>query len=321
MDAKQTVLIAGGAGFIGSHLAERLISRGKRVIIVDNLVTGSLDNLSTVKNHPDFVFFKKDVVYHLRISEKLDFVYHLASLASPNPKSEVSYLKFPLETIAANTQGTVNLLDLAVKNQAKFLFASTSEVYGNPQVHPQTEDYFGNVNPFSLRACYDESKRLGETIVRVYISRFGADARVARIFNTYGPRMNSADGRVVVNFINQALRGEPITVYGDGSYTRSFCYVDDLVDGLIKAMEMDQTRGEVFNLGNDEEISIRELAKVVKMVTGSKSRIVFGPAIDEDVVKRRPDITKARQLLGWRPKISLEEGLQKMLAFYQEKAD
>jgi len=317
---QKLTLISGGAGFIGSHLCDKLIRLGYKVIAADNLLTGNSENIAHLERHQDFEFLKWDVTKPSPkpLPKKLDFIYHLASPASPNPKSKISYLQFPLETIEVNTIGTKNLLELAQKTKARFLFASTSEIYGNPQIHPQVENYFGNVNPFCLRACYDESKRLGETIVFVYFEKFGVDARVVRIFNTYGSRMNLDDERVIVNFIYQALKNKPITIYGDGSYTRSFCYVDDLVDGLFKAMEKSGTKGQVLNLGNPDERTILAAAKLIKKLTKSRSEIVFEKQIEGDVEKRRPDITKAKKILGWESKTSFEEGLKKMIEFYQK---
>lgn len=314
-----TALITGGAGFIGSHLSKRLISLGYRVIVVDNLLTGVLSNLDEISSNPNFTFVKEDVTLcdFDRLGQ-IDFIYHLASPASPNPRSKISYLNYPLETIRTNTIGTNRLLELAKKHRAKFLFASTSEVYGNPTIHPQPESYFGNVNTLSLRACYDESKRLGETVAYLYFKKFGVDARIVRIFNTYGPSMNPDDGRVVVNFINQALENRPITVYGDGSYTRSFCYISDLVAGLIKAMENNGTAGEAFNLGNPHEVSVLELATLIKKLTHSQSMIIFEEKVENDVEKRKPDISKSKMILGWEPEVSLEKGLRETIRFYKK---
>ena len=318
---QKTSLISGGAGFIGSHLADKLILSGHNVIAADNLLTGKFENISYLQNNPNFDFLKWDITKPppQTLPQKLDYIYHLASLASPNPKSEISYLNFPFETIDVNTTGTKNLLELAQSHNSKFLFASTSEVYGNPKVHPQTEDYFGNVNPFSPRSCYDESKRLGETIVNIFVKKFGVDGRVVRIFNTYGSRMNPKDERAIVNFIHQALKNKPITIYGDGSYTRSFCYISDLVGGLVKTMETVGTEGKVFNLGNPDERTILEAAKLIKRLTGSKSQIVFEEVIEGDVERRCPDITKAKEVLGWQPVVSFEEGLKKMIEFYRSQ--
>lgn len=316
---QKTCVISGGAGFIGSHLADKLITVGHTVIVIDNLLTGRKENIQHLVNNPNFTFLQADVakLTQSKLLKKLDFIYHLASPASPNPKSKISYLEFPFETIEVNTIGTLNLLRLAKETRAKFLFASTSEVYGNPQRHPQAESYFGNVNPFSLRACYNESKRLGETIIFVAVKKWGVNGRVVRIFNTYGPRMNQ-DGRAIINFISAAISSRPITIYGDGINTRSFCYVDDLVEGLVKAMEILGTSGEVFNLGNPDERTVLETAKLIKSLTGSKSKIVFERPIPGDVERRCPNIAKAKEVLGWQPNVSFEEGLKKTIEFYRK---
>lgn len=307
-------LIAGGAGFIGSHLCERLVADGWQVFCVDNLITGSLKNIEDLKGSEKFTFIKADVTQPLPeiIQEKFDTVLHLASPASPQ-----DYMRKPIETILANTQGTHNLLNLCKKTGASFLFASTSEVYGDPQVHPQPEDYWGNVNPIGPRSPYDESKRLGETFTMLYHRSEGVNARIVRIFNTYGPKMQRGDGRAIPTFISQALLSEDITVYGDGSQTRSFCYVADLVEGIVKAVTLTATCGRVINLGNTGEFTILELAQLVKKLTGSKSRLVYKPLPEDDPTRRRPDIKVAKKLLGWEPKVSLEEGLVQTIEYFK----
>ncbi len=314
---KKVCLITGGAGFIGSHLVDMLLAMGHKVFAVDNLLTGSEDNLADAKKNSGFTFIKHDVAEPLDDlailrSNDLSFVFHLAS-----PASVVDYQKYPEETARVNSLGTINMLEYARKTGVKFLFASTSEVYGDPKEHPQKESYWGNVNPNGIRACYDESKRFGEMMTMLYVRKYGLDARIVRIFNTYGPRMRKNDGRVVSNFINQAIEGNPITVYGDGSQTRSFCYVDDMVDGLMKAMFSEGTRGEVINLGNPEEFTMIDLAQKIKQITGSSSDIVYTKLPEDDPTQRQPDITKARELLGWEPQVSLEEGLSKTIEYYR----
>lgn len=308
-------LVAGGAGFIGSHLCERLVKDGWQVFCIDNLITGSLKNVEDLQRSEKFIFINVDVIKPLPekvAQEKFDIVFHLASPASPQ-----DYMRKPIETILANTQGTHNLLNLCKKTGASFLFTSTSEVYGDPQIHPQPEDYWGNVNPIGPRSPYDESKRLGETFTMLYYRNEGVNARIVRIFNTYGPKMQRGDGRAIPTFISQALLGEDITVYGDGSQTRSFCYVADLVEGIIKAATLPATRGRVINLGNTGEFTIVELAQLVKKLTGSKSRLVYKPLPEDDPTRRRPDIQVAKKLLGWEPKVSLEEGLVQTIEYFK----
>lgn len=314
---KKTILITGGAGFIGSHLCEKLLDEKYRIICLDNLITGSEKNISGFIGNKNFQFIKSDVADQSNSSpvqrlNGLSYIFHLASPASP-----VDYQNNPEETALANSLGTLNMLKLAVKFKAKFLFASTSEIYGDPLIHPQTEDYFGNVNTFGQRSCYDESKRFGETLTFIYINKFKLDARIIRIFNTYGPRMQKDDGRVVSNFINQCLNGKPITIYGNGEQTRSFCYVSDLVEGICKIMFSDGTMSEVFNLGNPEEHNMKTLAVKIKKMTGSKSKIVYKPIPADDPKKRRPDISKVKRVLRWAPKISLNIGLQKTIEYYK----
>jgi dTDP-glucose 4,6-dehydratase len=301
-----TSLVTGGAGFLGSHLCEALLARDHRVICVDNLETGSLANITHLRSS-DFTFLPHDMTVHIEVAEPVDFVYHLASPASP-----IDYLRLPLQTLKVGSYGTHNALGLAKFKRARFLLASTSEVYGDPQVHPQPETYWGNVNPIGPRGVYDESKRYAEAMTMAYHNQQGVDITIARIFNTYGPRMRRNDGRASVNFLHQALEGKPLTVYGDGSQTRSLCYVDDLVRGLILLAES----GEHLpvNLGNpDHEVTMLELAETVVRLTGSNSQIVFEALPVDDPQMRRPDITRARQVLGWEPEIDLAEGLRRWL--------
>jgi nucleoside-diphosphate-sugar epimerase len=309
----KNVLVTGGAGFIGSHLCKSLLDDGYSVICVDNLITGSEKNIEDLKNNLNFKFINSDVTTPLDLDEDLDFIFHLASPASP-----VDYQEKPEETLLANSQGTLNLLEVAKRSNAKFLLASTSEVYGDPDRSPQDESYWGNVNSFGPRSCYDESKRFAETATYVYLHKYNIDARVVRIFNTYGPNMQANDGRVVSNFINQVINNDPITIYGDGSQTRSFCYVTDLVGGLKKAMFTNETKGEVFNLGNPEEYTMNDLAKKIKEMTGSTSEIVYKDLPPDDPKQRRPDIEKAERILNWKPIVGVTEGLQKTIEYYQK---
>lgn len=308
----KNALVTGGAGFIGSHLCDSLIESGYRVICVDNLITGKRANIKHLEKNKNFEFLKKDISKTGLDIKGVDYIFHLASPASP-----VDYQKYPEETALANSIGTINVLELTKKTKAKLLIASTSEVYGDPLEHPQKETYWGNVNSFGPRSCYDESKRFAEAITYVYIQKYNLDARVVRIFNTYGPRMQKDDGRAVSNFINQSLEEKPLTVYGDGSQTRSFCYVTDMVDGILKVMFEKGTSGEIFNLGNPEEYKIIELAKKIKRLTGSKSKVVFKSLPKDDPQKRRPDITKANRVLTWKPKVSVDEGLTKTIDYYR----
>ena len=300
-----TALVTGGAGFLGSHLCEYLLAKGQRVICADNLTTSTLENLEHLRDD-DFVFLNHDVVDHIEVEESLDVVYHLAALASP-----IDYLRQPLLSLKVGSYGTHNALGLAKVKRARFVLASTSEVYGDPQVHPQPESYWGNVNPIGPRGVYDEAKRYAESMTMTYHNQQGVDTAIVRIFNTYGPRMRSHDGRAIPNFMRQAVENEPLTVYGDGSQTRSFCYVDDLIRGLHLLAESDEHLP--VNLGNPKEFSILELAQTVLRVTSSKSEIVFEALPIDDPQVRQPDITRARQVLGWQPEIELEEGLRRML--------
>ncbi len=311
----QSVLITGGAGFIGSHLCDYLIEKGYKVIALDNLLTGSKKNIERLLGNPNFEFIEADVTMQAAISSvpHVDFIFHLASPASP-----IDYQAHPEETLLTNSIGTLNMLNLAKDKKAKILITSTSEVYGDPKEHPQKETYFGNVNSFGPRACYDESKRFSEAATYVFLEKYDVDARIIRIFNTYGPRMQKDDGRVVSNFINNALEGKELNIDGDGSQTRSFCFVSDMVEGIFKAVFSDNTRGQIFNLGNPDEYEVKELASKVLILAGSKSKIEYnGKFRIDDPMRRQPDITKAKQILGWEPKVDLEEGLQKTIEYYK----
>ena len=305
------ILLTGAAGFIGSHLADRLLAEGYEVIGVDSMITGRPENLVHLEGYPRFRFIEHDVTKPLEIGGPLDWVMHFASPASP-PK----YLAEPIKTLRVNAEGTFHLLELARAKGASFFLASTSEVYGDPLVHPQPETYWGNVNPVGPRAVYDEGKRYAEALVTAYHTYFGLPVRIVRIFNTYGPRMDPDDGRVVTNFITQALKGEPLTVYGDGSQTRSFCYIEDLIEGIVRLMAVDYT-GPV-NLGNPEEYTVLELARLVKKLTGSPSEIVFKSLPQDDPKQRRPDISLAKRLLGWEPRVPVREGLLRTITHFWE---
>lgn len=308
------VLVTGGAGFIGSHLCERLLQEGHTVLCVDNLITGSERNIALLLAHPGFTFTRQDVIEPFEFT--VDAVFHLASPASP-----LGYWEHPFETIRVNSEGTMRLLETARRCGARFLMASTSEAYGDPLVHPQTEDYFGNVNPNGPRSCYDESKRLGETITFEFHRQYGMDTRIVRIFNTYGPNSQLHDGRMIPNFIVQALQGEPLAIHGTGQQTRSICYVDDLVDGLIRAMWKPETTGEVFNLGNPEEHTVQEWAELIIHLCHSRSDIVFEPKRTDDPERRRPNIDKAQRVLGWSPKVTPEQGLQRTIAWFRAELE
>ncbi len=301
-------VVTGGAGFLGSHLCEYLLARGHRVICVDNLVTSSLQNIDHIRDDA-FVFVNHDMIEHLEVDEGVDFVYHFAALASP-----VDYLRMPLHSLKVGSYGTHHALGLAKFKRARFLLASTSEVYGDPQVHPQPETYWGHVNPIGPRGVYDEAKRYAEALTMAYRNQQGVDTGIVRIFNTYGPRMRPNDGRAIPTFVRQALADEPLTVFGEGSQTRSFCYVDDLVRGLVLLAESDEHLP--VNLGNPREFTVLELAQTVLRVTGSKSEIVYEALPVDDPQVRQPDITRARQVLGWEPEVQLEEGLRRMLPSY-----
>ncbi len=305
-----TTLITGGAGFIGSHLCERLVATGEEILCLDNFYTGTKDNIRHLLHEPNFELIRHDVWLPLYVD--VDHIFNLACPASP-----VHYQNNPVSTTKTSVLGAINMLGLAKRQRARILQASTSEVYGDPLEHPQTESYWGHVNPVGPRACYDEGKRCAETLFFDYHRQNGVDIRVVRIFNTYGPRMHPRDGRVVSNFVVQALSGEPITLYGDGNQTRSFCYVDDMVDGLLAMMNQDAEIGPL-NLGNPSEFTIRQLAEMVLSLTGSKSELAFRPLPQDDPVQRQPDITKAKQVLGWEPAVTLEDGLKETIAYFRK---
>jgi UDP-glucuronate decarboxylase len=306
---KQTILVTGGAGFLGSHLCERLLKAEHTVLALDNFFTGSRENIASLMDHPSFHFIEQDVCQSFDI--KADQIYNLACPASP-----VHYQHDPVKTIKTNVHGAINVLELACKNNARVLQASTSEVYGDPHVHPQREDYWGNVNPIGIRSCYDEGKRCAETLFFDFHRQFKLPIKVARIFNTYGPRMHPNDGRVVSNFIVQALQHAPITIYGTGMQTRSFCYFEDLIDGLIRLMESPAEITGPINLGNPVEFTILELAQLVIELTGSRSELVFLPLPGDDPKQRKPDIALARQKLGWEPQVELKKGLEETVAYF-----
>lgn len=309
-DSRKRILVTGGAGFVGSHLIDRLIESGHEILCVDNLFTGTKQNIDHLHNNPRFEFLRHDVTFPLYV--EVDEIYNLACPASP-----VHYQHDPIQTTKTSVHGAINMLGLAKRLRCKIFQASTSEVYGDPAVHPQTEEYWGNVNPIGPRSCYDEGKRCAETLFFDYHRQLNLEIKVARIFNTYGPRMHSADGRVVSNFIVQALSGRPITIYGDGGQTRSFCYIDDLVDGLIRLMETGPTVTGPVNIGNPTEFTIRELAERTLAMVGSSAGVVKMALPQDDPRQRRPDITKARELLGWEPKIKLEEGLRRTIDYFK----
>jgi dTDP-glucose 4,6-dehydratase len=305
-------LITGGAGFLGSHLCDYLIGRGHEVICIDNLSTGNMENVSHLLGDRRFSFIQYDVTNYLHVDGPLDNILHFASPASP-----IDYLRMPIQTLKVGSLGTHKALGLAKAKGARFLLASTSECYGDPLVHPQREDYWGNVNPVGPRGVYDEAKRFAESMTMAYHRSHGVRTRIVRIFNTYGPRMRLEDGRALPAFMGQSLRGEELTVFGDGTQTRSFCYVDDLVEGIVKLLESEESLP--VNLGNPDEITLLELAQRVMAVTGSKSRIVFRDLPEDDPKVRRPDIGKARRLLGWEPKVPLDEGLKRVLPYFRSK--
>jgi UDP-glucuronate decarboxylase len=310
-DSKQRILVTGGAGFLGSHLIDRLLADGHEVVCADNLFTGSKRNIAHLHGHPSFEFLRHDVTFPLYI--EVDQIYNLACPASP-----VHYQHDPVQTTKTSVHGAINMLGLAKRLKARIFQASTSEVYGDPAVHPQREDYWGNVNPIGPRSCYDEGKRCAETLFFDYHRQHGLDIKVARIFNTYGPRMHPNDGRVVSNFIVQALRGEPITIYGDGRQTRSFCFVDDLIEAFVRFMDTPADFPGPVNLGNPHEFTIRELAEKVIELTGSRSHLVNRPLPQDDPMQRRPDIGLARERLGWAPQVQLEDGLRKTIAYFDQ---
>ncbi|MGE5800256.1 MAG: UDP-glucuronic acid decarboxylase family protein [Syntrophaceae bacterium] len=308
----ERTLITGGAGFLGSHLCDYLIEKGHEVICIDNLSTGNMENISHLLGHKRFSFIQYDVTNFLHVDGELHNILHFASPASP-----IDYLKMPIQTLKVGSLGTHKALGLALSKKARLLLASTSECYGDPLVHPQTEDYWGNVNPVGPRGVYDEAKRFAESMTMAYHRYHGVETRIVRIFNTYGPRMRLEDGRALPAFMGQGLRGEDLTVFGDGTQTRSFCYVDDLVEGIYRLLCSEEAYP--VNLGNPDEITLLELAHRVLAVTGSKSRIVYRDLPEDDPKVRRPDIGKARRLLGWEPKVSLDEGLHRVLPYFRSK--
>ncbi len=305
-------VVTGGAGFLGSHLCDRLLGEGYRVIAVDSLLTGSLDNIERLRRNPDFDFMGHDVTGHIGVRGPVDFVFHFASPASP-----IDYAEYPVKTLKVNSLGTHNALGLAKAKDAAFMVASTSEVYGDPLVHPQPESYWGHVNPIGPRGCYDEGKRFAEAITMAYLHEEHLNTHIVRIFNTYGPRMRLRDGRVVPAFISQALQGEPLTVFGDGSQTRSFCYVSDLIEGIWRLSRTDFH--EPVNIGNPAEMTVRQFAEAILKIMGSKSPVICKPLPVDDPKQRRPDITRARQLLGWEPRVSLEEGLKPTIEYFRQR--
>jgi dTDP-glucose 4,6-dehydratase len=306
------ILITGGAGFIGSHLCDRFLAEGHEVVCLDNLLTGSTDNIAHLAGNRRFSFIHHDVTNYIFVEGKIDAILHFASPASP-----VDYQNFPIQTLKVGSLGTHKALGLAKEKKARFLLASTSEVYGDPLTHPQSEDYWGNVNPIGPRGVYDEAKRFAEAMTMAYHRYHGVETRIARIFNTYGPRTRLNDGRVVPNFICQALRGEDLTVYGDGLQTRSFCYIDDLVEGIVRLLFSPET--EPVNLGNPGEFTILEFARMILEVTGAKSRMLLNPLPVDDPQVRKPDISRGRTILGWSPKVELREGIQKTIPYFQKK--
>jgi dTDP-glucose 4,6-dehydratase len=305
-------VITGGAGFVGSHLCERFLAEGHEVVCIDNLITGALGNVEPLRGDARFTFIRHDISHPIEVDGDVDNVLHFASPASP-----VDYLRHPIPTLKVGSLGTHNTLGVAKLKRARFLLASTSEVYGDPDVHPQREDYWGNVNCIGVRGVYDESKRFAEAMTMAYHRYHGVDTHIVRIFNTFGPRMRLDDGRVLPNFMGQALRGEPITIYGDGSQTRSFCYVDDLVEGIYRLLRTDFH--EPVNLGNPDEITILEFAEEIRRLTGSQSELAFKPLPQDDPRVRKPDITRARTLLGWEPKIDRHEGLRRTLEYFRAR--
>lgn len=313
------VLITGAAGFLGSHLCDRLIAEGHQVVAMDNFITGSPDNLAHLAGNENFLFIRHDVSNFIFVPGSIDAVMHFASPASPNPLSPYGYTNLPIQTMKAGALGTHNTLGVAFAYKARFLLASTSEIYGDPLVHPQTESYFGHVDPIGVRSVYDEAKRFAEALTMAYHRYHSVNTRIVRIFNTYGPRMRLDDGRVVPNFIQQALRGEPLTVYGDGSQTRSFCFVDDLIEGIYRLFLSEEH--DPVNIGNPAETSILDFAQAINRIVGNKSGIEFKPdlRVGDDPQQRQPDITRARTILKWEPKISLQEGIERTIPYFRQK--
>ena len=313
------ILITGAAGFLGSNLCDRLLAEGHEVVGMDNFITGSPDNLAHLTGHPGFLFIRHDVSHFLFVPGKIDAIMHFASPASPNPSSPFGYLNLPIQTMKAGALGTHNTLGVARAQDARFILASTSEIYGDPLEHPQKESYWGHVNPIGPRSVYDEAKRFAEALTMAYHRFHNVDTRIVRIFNTYGPRMHIDDGRVVPNFLKQALQGKPLTVYGDGSQTRSFSYVDDLIEGIYRLLLSDEH--EPVNIGNPVETAILEFANTINQLTGNRAGIVFkeGERGEGDPQRRQPDITRARKILGWEPKIDLEAGILKTIPYFKQK--
>ncbi len=309
---RPTSVVTGGVGFLGSYLVELLLERDHQVVAIDNLVTGNVDNVAHLAGHRNLRFIHQDVTEFLFLDGPVDYVWHFASPASP-----IDYLELPIQTLKVGSLGTHKALGLAKHKRARFLLASTSEIYGDPLVHPQSEDYWGNVNPIGPRGCYDEAKRFAEAMTMAYHREHGVDTRIVRIFNTYGPRMRLNDGRVVPAFISQSLHHRPLTVFGDGSQTRSFCYCSDLIEGIYRLMMSDTD--QPVNLGNPHEMTVLELAQEIIRLTGSRSKIVFKPLPLDDPKQRRPDITRAKKLLNWQPKVSLVAGLDKTIAYFRKK--
>ena len=305
-------VVSGGAGFLGSHLSDRLLAEGHRVIVLDNLVTGNTDNIAHLAGNQDFTFIHHNVTNYIYLPGPVNYIFHFASPASP-----IDYLELPIQTLKVGSLGTMNCLGLAKAKGSKFLLASTSECYGDPLQHPQTEDYWGNVNPIGPRGVYDEAKRFAEAMTMAYHRYHKVDTKIVRIFNTYGPRMRLRDGRVVPAFVGQALRGEPLTVFGEGQQTRSFCFCSDLIDGIYRLSQSDYH--EPVNIGNPTEFTILDFAKLIIKLTGSQSTIVNKPLPVDDPKQRRPDITRARKLLGWEPKVKLEDGLRQSIEFFRDK--
>jgi dTDP-glucose 4,6-dehydratase len=311
-DRQPVSVVTGGAGFLGSHLVDYLLAKGHKVIAIDNLVTGRVENISHLSGNENFKFIKQDVTQYLFLSEKIDYVWHFASPASP-----IDYAELPIQTLKVGSLGTHKALGLAMRNKARFLLTSTSEIYGDPLQHPQTEDYWGNVNTVGPRGCYDEAKRFAEAMTMAYHREHQVETRIVRIFNTYGPRMRLRDGRVVPAFVGQALRGEPITIYGTGSQTRSFCYCSDLIEGIYRLMMSDYCYP--VNIGNPAEMTILDFAKEIVSLTGGRSQLIYKDLPVDDPKRRKPDITKARTLLNWEPKVDLKEGLKKTIEWFSKQ--
>lgn len=315
------ILVTGGAGFIGSHLCEQCLADGHEVIAADNLLSGSLENIAHLRANPSFTFVECDIINDLPSTIKdlqLDAILHFACPASPNPSSPVSYINHPVETLMVSSLGSQHMLELSVKNDCQIVFASTSEVYGDPAVHPQTEDYWGNVSPNGERSCYDEGKRFMEALAFAYMRRRGAKIKVIRIFNTYGPRMRRDDGRFTINLIDSAANNKPFVLYGDGTSTRSFCYIDDLVAGIKAVWSTDAALGEVINLGNPGEFSVNDSIKLIESLIGHKLEIIKKDALPDDPKRRQPDISKAKRILNWEPKIAFADGLRTCIEYYHD---